>query len=308
MARLSYAMKIFFVSLVVAESTPDRCENNEGGVECLASGVDGMHDEAALLQTASKLDTHASSKAASKISSASNISSARLNASESPSSCTCLPWGSVYTTTQCGTGYEFAFANSGNPPTDVATFTALASTLYSEFCANFYTQLPSNACVNMNMGADMGQWCYVSASCANLNGGRVVNSHVNSKVCTAGQDTMLRDSSPPELSQFSIANNLDMGLLHKMSYPLYQTALWGQVEAVWGMGNGSIGAIPAAILSDMSAIQTSGAPNSFDSAPDNHPPHRIVVGQTVYGVDPNPDADINHPGSWQVFSCLSHCS
>jgi len=74
--------------------------------------------------------------------------------------------------------------------------------------------------VNVNLGTDDGEWCYVDSVCSSINGGSHTLEGVSWKKSQHRQDKMLRDYSPKELADLAMTTNLDLGLLHKMSYPL----------------------------------------------------------------------------------------
>jgi len=231
--------------------------------------------------------------------------SAHAGSAQEPD-CSCLNWKQAYQrdATRCGLSNEFYFATSQHAPSSSAMLATLKGMMGGEFCDRFYQTLDDNFCVNVNMGDDRGQWCYVSAACAE--GTAVPGAALSWKQCGA-QDTQLRDFTPTRLSAFAADNNLDLGLLHKMSYPLYQGHLWGDVEAFWGLGGKSASSMLPAVRQEIQAIVDSGKPYSFDTAEDNHPPHRIVVGRTVYAVSSSPTASMDHPGSWNALTCVSGC-
>jgi len=106
------------------------------------------------------------------------------------------------------------------------------------------------------MGADEGQWCYVDASCKSLNGGMAVESPYGAraswKYCgeKGAGDKRLRDYMPEDLSTLADEKKLDMGLLHKMAYPLRQgPKVWNEVSMFWGVGVDALKAVPAGIPS-----------------------------------------------------------
>mmetsp|Transcript_24189 Transcript_24189/g.76068 ORF Transcript_24189/g.76068 Transcript_24189/m.76068 type:complete len:258 (+) Transcript_24189:73-846(+) len=234
-------------------------------------------------------------------------SSSFLHAGRAQSdACSCLKWKEAYATggVKCGSTNEYRFATHKSSLTGNDLFMA-GMYLGAEFCTRFYQALDDNVCVNLNMGRDEGQWCYVSQECTDLRGGELVsNSQVAWKTCD-GQDRRLRDKTPEQLASFAAAGNFDLGLLHKMSYPLYQARLWGDLEGLWSQEK-SAQDLPADIRQELEEIKSSGKPYSFDTAKDNHPPHRIVVGGKVYAVSSGPNPSIN-PGSWQQLSCVIGC-
>lgn len=175
-----------------------------------------------------------------------------------------------------------------------------------EFCHNFYMSLQGNMCVNRNLGADFGQWCYVSSQCTALNNGEPGHP-LNMKLCTA-EDNNLRSNSPRQLASIAHSQNLDLGLLHKMSYPV-SSHFWPEVSAFWGI-NGTASDLAPSLRKEMEDIAATGRPHSFDVATDHHPPHRIVVGQTVFAVHfsgPMDQLDGKQPGTWTALECLRGC-
>jgi hypothetical protein len=226
------------------------------------------------------------------------------------SPCACVPWEQAYSRgASCrnanGTGDELFFFHQRRPsPSEMPVLSLLVG---AEFCDRFFGHLQGNSCVNRNMGADYGQWCYVSPECNNgVAGpaGGATPGQMYARVCTS-HDANLRSLTPRQLLQRSIDQNLDLGLLHKMSYPL-NTHLWSHVQAFWGIG-GTPADLSPALRQEMSTIVATGAPHSFDTDYDQHPPHRIVVGRTVFAVEHNPHASPNIPSTWTVLSCVTGC-
>jgi len=92
---------------------------------------------------------------------------------------------------------------------------------YREKCTDFLHRLDDNFCINVDGHAysgwlgptpvlDVSAWCYVSSECQDLNGGRrigdkhsdtgqVIKRGVSAKICTAGQDVLMREKTPEEL-------------------------------------------------------------------------------------------------------------
>jgi len=237
-----------------------------------------------------------------------HVSKERLAGSQG-SACACLPWHEAYngSSLRCGLGNEFrgVLGTAGQP--DAGRMLMLRLLFGGEFCNRFYMALQGNQCVNMNQGADEGQWCYVSPDCTNLQGGaRVAGGHMAWKHCGA-QDAGLRSYMPEALAEVARVQDLDLGLLHKMSYPLFKGHLWRDVQAFWGLG-GSVEAMPAALREQMQSIVDSGKPYSFDTAADSHPPHKIVVGMKVYTVSFASSPGTSHPGTWCKLTCQTGCS
>jgi len=241
----------------------------------------------------------------------------RSRASEQADACQCKNWKNSYEHlgARCGATNEFYFATKKHSLTG-GEVDELYGHVGAEFCEYFYKRIDASFCVNINMGEDQGQWCFVDAACSSLNGGAQVNGKVSWKVCEPQQDSMLREYDPEALAKLAGAKQLDLGLLNKMSYPLskyrwkYVSSFWGadmdgltpaslpassfpgitaeSVKAVlksrWGKKGRSIDEV---MTDDLKRIADSNVPTTFDTAKDQHPPHVIVQGKTVYAVFPN---------------------
>jgi len=232
-----------------------------------------------------------------------------LRSKAASGSCTCKKWKETYANgVECGSNAEF-FLASGKTQLQGSSLKGLKSALGDEFCTRFYETLDDNYCVNVNMGTDEGEWCYVDSACSSLNGGLPTLNGVSWKKCQHEDDKMLRDYSPEELAELATTSNLDLGLLHKMSYPLYKGHLWKDVSGFWNVPVSAISSVPQELQQyfpspkelqdfmaprwgdgsitpelrqEMQAIKDSGKPYSFDMDLDNHPPHVIVEGDKVY--------------------------
>merc|ERR1719213_1451385 len=154
------------------------------------------------------------------------------------------------------------------------------------------------------MGEDYGTWCYVSSSCKALNCGDEGHPF-NMKICTDA-DAKLRDNSPRQLASFAMNHHIDLGLLHKMSYPR-SSHLWPEVSAFWGI-NGTPQDLALSVRKEMEEVVAAGTPHSFDIDANQHPPHRIVVGRTVFAVHNRQVSLVTaDPGTWQMLECLQGC-
>lgn len=155
---------------------------------------------------------------------------------DSAAKCKCLPWDFAYDAgaVRCGQGQElFSWVQtSGLSWEQVLPFAQW------DVCSEFFEKFRHDACVNVDAGAHAAewhgaQWCYVPATCGDLNGGsRVPSSSVSWKVCHRRRDTMLQHFQPSELATLAAEQNLDLGFLAKAAYPL-QAELWHQVEHLW---------------------------------------------------------------------------
>jgi len=225
---------------------------------------------------------------------------------DTPAACTCQTWKSVYSNgVHCGSSNEYYFNSMSAEP---GTLEEVEDAFEMPFCNLFYKKLSSNACVNMNLGEDIGQWCYVSPDCAQST--RVNSSHpISWKTCDDG-DLKLRDYTPVELAAFAKEQDLDLGLLHKLSYPLYTDGLFGDFESFFGLGNASSPELSEEKRQIIQNIVDTGKPTSFDTAADKAPPHRIVMGRTVYTVQAAPMLSLfygMHPGQWNALKCIANC-
>lgn len=229
-----------------------------------------------------------------------------------PEACMCKNWKETYQNSglSCGAGQEFFFKLGKTKP-DAAKLDEAKKLIGQTICANFYEVLNFNKCVNMNVGKDQGQWCYVDAACAHLNaGGKVPDSQLSWKKCEPGQDAMLRDLSPEELNKTAHESDLELGLLHKMSYPLskaWEGKRFPEVQAFWGVGDVSVDTYPTWLKEDMKKITDTGKPFSFDNSLDERTPHTIVVGKKAYRVVDNAQKDEAHPGTWETLECIASC-
>jgi len=107
----------------------------------------------------------------------------------------------------------------------------LAGDMSEEWCVGFFQKLTGNQCVKVAIANApqvwYGQsWCYVSSSCQALNGGEELlepqATGLSMKLCQAGEDKMLGDSSPMELMSYLEGLHYpqqDVVLPAKMAWP-----------------------------------------------------------------------------------------
>jgi hypothetical protein len=269
-----------------------------------ANGSDAP-DEASWLQVAADVRSRANS-------------SAKSRKFPYEGGCSCLEWKDAYYhvpyNLQCGSGFEFAFLDNQKEMPVQPILDAYNENL--GMCVLFFKRIEGNSCINVNMGYDYGQWCYVmSSECSELNGGQVMEANplLSTKKCKQGEDRMLRDLSPKELSDKARQEDLDLGLLMKMSYVLWDHGTWDEVETFWGFGEKSMNDFAkeydGELLYKVKGIADDGIPYVYDVTENHHPPHRVTVGMTVYSVEPNPNlGNLYHPGQWNVLKCLTNCT
>jgi len=223
--------------------------------------------------------------------------------------CTCKNWKQTYATgaARCGQTNEY-FETTKMNSLSSEMVEAAYEYLGAQFCAGFFEAMDDNACVNVGMKEYRGQWCYVDASCSNLNGGVSVNNKLSWKLCTDGEDKMLRHYSPPDLLKLAEDNHLEMGLTNKMAYTVgayrwkYISAFWedADIEYItstpsnlgvsladlretlrvrWGKRHRDI---DPEMKAELQKYVDSGVPIVFDTAKDQHPPHVIIQGKSVW--------------------------
>jgi len=233
-------------------------------------------------------------------------------AAANPEACMCKNWKQAYASEgmSCGAGQEFFFKTGKSKP-EPAKLEEAKQLIGQTICGNFYQKLDHSRCVNLNIGKDQGQWCYVDAACRTLNAGAgVPGTQLSWKHCVPGQDSMLRDLSPEDLNTTSRGSDLELGLLHKMSYPLskaWENKRFPEVQDFWGVGGGSPTSLPHWLQADMKKIADTARPYSFDNSLDERTPHTIVVGMKVYQVEDSPDKDEARPGTWETLKCIQGC-
>jgi len=240
--------------------------------------------------------------------------------------CACKNWVYVYgrTDVRCGQTNEFFFA-TGRSHLDAHEIGHYGRDLGGEFCENFYETINDNYCINMHMGEGFPQWCYVDAACPDLGGGSPVSEKLSWKVCAPQKDRLLRTFSPTGLYKLAGVQELDIGLLNKMSYPLSKY-MWQDVATFWGSSVDDLAELPPSFANvtldevkktlrqrwgrptrrqsvkvqrELQQIVDSGEAYTFDTSEDHHPPHVIVQGRTVYAV-------VRHePAS--VLVCVTGC-
>jgi len=229
-------------------------------------------------------------------------------ASLPPDVCKCKNWKETYGSGEamCGAGQEFYFSTGNLERKDPKRIKA-AWDHWGFLCAQFFQRLDNNRCVNINVGKDTGTWCYVDPQCPTTQ--LDARRGIAWKSCWPGKDPMLRDLSPEELNATARELDVELGVLHKFSYPLskaYKNKRFPEVAAYWGIGS-TPESLPVWLRMDMQKIANTGRPYSFDNSLDERTPHTIVVGMKVYQVEDSPDKDEARPGTWETLKCIQGC-
>lgn len=236
--------------------------------------------------------------------------------------CECMNWMKTYKSgaVRCGAGSEYYYKTSEHLPGTVLIDKETNSGLGEMLCSGFYEKLNTNKCVNINMGRDEGQWCYVDTNCRSLNnGGRIPNTQVSWKMCKAGTDSMLRDSTPEELVDFSREQNVWLAVLHKMSYPMSREGekdfhLWRDVKEAFGV-NSTVGVwvpsnkeldMPGMLAAEMAKVKQLRSGYSFETKVDGGVPQIIVYRNKFYLVEGDKVAGTD-PSSWSHLRCIGGC-
>jgi len=92
-----------------------------------------------------------------------------------------------------------------------------------DLCTRFIMRLPNeNWCMNKQLvdTSSIGQWCYVSQDCAASSATQWGTMGVKTKSCTA-DEPKLGDKTFEELVAWSIANDMDVGLVAQFAYPIW---------------------------------------------------------------------------------------
>jgi len=226
-----------------------------------------------------------------------------LLASRGQDACACLNWQQVYRSKQaeCGKALElYQISKQG----------LQAENKYEEFCNKFYLHVNTSMCLNVDFTHkptdwDVAQWCYVSPQCQELRGGhKVPDSQLNWKICSE-KDKLTRTMSPLQLDRIRGRQSLDLGLLAKFSYPIWQADRWPVLEKQF-MGPGPL----SGLRQDLQQVVDSGEPMLFNSM-DGHPPFHVVVGQQIYRIDFKPEGKKNYQlgrmGEVNGIKCVKGC-
>uniref|UniRef100_A0A6T1N416 Uncharacterized protein n=1 Tax=Alexandrium monilatum TaxID=311494 RepID=A0A6T1N416_9DINO len=228
--------------------------------------------------------------------------------------CTCMNWKETYDSglVNCGRSLEFFLVTKRG-----VSGVKAAHMIGDEFCGKFFSRIKTNFCVNTDFnhkprgfpGMAAKQWCYVSSDCENLHGGWALPGlSVSVKACNSS-DSMLRNMSPEQLDAIRGNQDLDLGLLAKFSYPIWQDERWPQLENLF-IGDQAASNRRAAGRSDLDEVVASGEPMLFDSK-DGHPPFHVVVGSKIYKINFKPDGRRNYArgrmGDVNEMFCIQGC-
>jgi len=223
--------------------------------------------------------------------------------------CTCLEWKMVYRDlgVQCGEGLEF-FHKARKAKLTNQEIDSYQRTAGKDTCKRLFTRLRDNVCFNLNVGEDNGQWCYTSSECQELNGGEIVEGkNVAYKKCNATEgDHLTRDMQPEVLEEMTRQHELDLSFAHKMAYVTVDHLFWRDVKPFF-KSKKDREAMPEDIRDEVQRIVDSGVPTSIDVDEDRLPPHRIIAGKRVYGVEPDMFAAHLYPGTWARIKCWYNC-
>jgi len=232
----------------------------------------------------------------------------------SQDACGCLSWQHVYKArgVKCGQGNELHVVTKSLKPLWLAQ-----KMVGDEFCEKFFHRIPASFCVNVDQNNAPawwfgGQWCYVSSECKQLRGGHPVQgTNVSWKMCTDAQDETLREKTPEELDEIRGKLDLDLGLLVKFAYPVWQLEKWPHVESFFAPVNGTLMMYARGRRADLQRVVNSGIPMLFDSL-DGHPPFYIVTGRKRYKINFKEGGlqsyIAGHMGEVNNMTCLEGCS
>jgi len=169
--------------------------------------------------------------------------------------CECLPWSYVYEEKgiKCGEANEFYPVLKYSQP-DEGTLTYLRdldkNASYG-LCPSIFEINNDEFCVKMNIGDDVGDWCYVDSKCTELNGGSAVRNGTSWKKCDLEKDVALAIRPPEWLSSIANREGFDFMELHKLAYPT-SNHLWQDVS---GFFNSTIDDVVKNLPDDFPARQ-----------------------------------------------------
>merc|ERR1719436_740711 len=104
------------------------------------------------------------------------------------------------------------------------------------------------------------------------------------KKCSPGQDRLLGEMTPDELNKVKGDENLNLGLLTKMAYPIWAKTKWPEVKGFFLAPEGAeAAALSPELRGELQQVIDAGRPMVFNSK-DGHPPFVIVWGKKVYEV------------------------
>lgn len=205
-------------------------------------------------------------------------------AARKPDPCKCLNWKEVFNSgkAKCGMGMEHFRQEDMN----LAHRRLISNKWNDGLCDMLYSSLNSTSCANANMGEREGQWCYVKSGCGKLNQGWRIPGNdkkwsMSVKLCTEGQDTMLKDMMPPQMKLFATKNQVDVGMLMKMAYPTVVGHKWDDVKKFWSTNRDEMEIFPRARAEE---IALTGAPVIWGSKKGNV--FGVTQGKTAYKIEP----------------------
>lgn len=226
--------------------------------------------------------------------------------------CMCMNWKEAYKSqlVSCGRALEFYLVTRKGIPGSKA-----AGMIGEEFCGKFFQRIDDNFCVNVEFGHSTtewfaGQWCYVSAECESPRAANhlVSGTGVRWKLCNAS-DQLLRAKSPEELDEIRGSKDLDLGLLAKFSYPVWQDGKWPELERFL-LGEKAAELRASEGRKDLDSVVASGKPMLFDSE-SGHPPFHVVAGSKVYRINFKADGKKNYAkgrmGDVNEMNCIQGC-
>jgi len=205
--------------------------------------------------------------------------------------CRCLNWRSVYHAripAPCGMSNEYFFASGIHEP--APEHVVGLSSLWSHFCTDFFMRIDDRVCVNVNIGSEYGQWCFVDAACGNLNGaegkgGITGNKRLKWKQCASENgDVMLRDYTVDDLIAFADRNHIPFHVADHYAWPTFYHGQWKDVQEFFMPGFKTSEKIHWELREELESIVAYGKPVVFDQTATFGPPHMVVEGHSRFNV------------------------
>uniref|UniRef100_A0A7S1RNE6 Kringle domain-containing protein n=1 Tax=Alexandrium catenella TaxID=2925 RepID=A0A7S1RNE6_ALECA len=183
--------------------------------------------------------------------------------------CECLAWKGVYAhgSTRCGAVFEMGWSPHA--------------------CKRVFKRLKKNYCLNVNQTKNVGQWCYVSSACQQLNGGTEVyeSPGINWKLCKAGEDPVSHMLGVDQLVNTATQSDIEISQLAQMFYPVLQDAYWEQAKAYFDAARNAtdFSHFPPKLRGKLSETMASGRAVVFRSANRNTlPPYGVLKGTNLW--------------------------
>eukprot|EP00747_Dinoflagellata_sp_TGD_P217976 gnl/TRDRNA2_/TRDRNA2_90293_c0_seq1.p1 gnl/TRDRNA2_/TRDRNA2_90293_c0~~gnl/TRDRNA2_/TRDRNA2_90293_c0_seq1.p1 ORF type:complete len:449 (+),score=57.08 gnl/TRDRNA2_/TRDRNA2_90293_c0_seq1:56-1402(+) len=135
---------------------------------------------------------------------------------------------------------------------------------YRMICTEQFLRRNDKMCAQIDMGETATQWCYTSASCSDLKGGKPVSEKVSTKTCSVWKDVLLLMMPPVFQIETIASQDLDAGVTMRMSYPTMKET-WTEVKAYLMHNDNALDMMAEKTISKMRIAKGNGSPLVFDA-------------------------------------------